>query len=655
MVFQKRARTVVEATGASVRESVGRGGVRLSLVGMVLAVGLGVLASVPVRGAEAAGQGRRETGEAFVEVSPVVYRFADTCNVYVIKRGRTGVAIDCGSGKWLDFLGELGIDRVAWVLFTHHHRDQCQGAQRVLASGAKVAVPAEEQRFFGEVEDYWRTVKIYRRYEFKPDFFVLRQSLSRIDKTVADGEALEVEGLRMEAVATPGHTPGSMSYVVEVAGKKVAFVGDLIHSPGKLWNAYSLQYAYADCGYQGANETLDSLGRLMAAGVETALPSHGVVITDLAAARITLGEHVRALVWYFTSLKPKAGPWFSEQVRDSSMETPDWLRVHGGRSCYSYTLVDEAGHGFMIDPAMEESWEGVVSDERIKTVERIWITHYHDDHVLMTNKVRERYGAEVWAHEKLVDVLEQPRAYNLPCLMEEPIKVDRVVREGESFSWRGWDCKAYNWPTQTYWHAGLLMQRDGVKYFVSGDGLYHPQHGADDNCRNYLRLEEDDGMVYSGKLLRELRPDYVLGGHGRRWRTYEEDFDYLLMHARQLRPVVEALVGQEDANFGMDEQWAHCYPYRSVVRGGATVGLAVRVRNHLGRAAEAEVEIRYPTDWQVGTVRSATTIAGKKTGQCLFELSVPEAVQAGRYVVTANVVFAGRDWGEVAEAIIDVN
>ena len=62
------------------------------------------------------------------KISEHLYRFQDTCNVYVVKDGTHAVLIDFGSGRILDHLGDLGITTVDWILHTHHHRDQCQGA-----------------------------------------------------------------------------------------------------------------------------------------------------------------------------------------------------------------------------------------------------------------------------------------------------------------------------------------------------------------------------------------------------------------------------------------------------------------------------------------------------------------------------------------------
>ena len=47
-------------------------------------------------------------------------------------------------------LGEIGVRRVEWVLFTHHHREQCQGAARLAAWKPQIAAPEIERALFEE-------------------------------------------------------------------------------------------------------------------------------------------------------------------------------------------------------------------------------------------------------------------------------------------------------------------------------------------------------------------------------------------------------------------------------------------------------------------------------------------------------------------------
>jgi glyoxylase-like metal-dependent hydrolase (beta-lactamase superfamily II) len=74
-------------------------------------------------------------------LSPDLFVWTDTCNVYVLRDGDAALLIDLGDGSVLDHLEDIGVKRVEWVLFTHHHREQCQGAPRLTGTGAKIGAP----------------------------------------------------------------------------------------------------------------------------------------------------------------------------------------------------------------------------------------------------------------------------------------------------------------------------------------------------------------------------------------------------------------------------------------------------------------------------------------------------------------------------------
>ncbi|MGH7957130.1 MAG: MBL fold metallo-hydrolase, partial [Opitutaceae bacterium] len=98
---------------------------------------LGVL---PAHAAWAQGTSPRSAAAATAKTSlrsfaaqsmPDLFVWTDTCNVYVLRDGDTALLIDLGDGSVLDHLADIGVKRVEWVLFTHHHREQCQGYPRL--------------------------------------------------------------------------------------------------------------------------------------------------------------------------------------------------------------------------------------------------------------------------------------------------------------------------------------------------------------------------------------------------------------------------------------------------------------------------------------------------------------------------------------------
>ena len=62
---------------------------------------------------------------------PDLFLWTDTCNVYVLRDGDAALLINFGDGSVLDHLSEIGVKRVEWVLFTDHHREQCQGGSKL--------------------------------------------------------------------------------------------------------------------------------------------------------------------------------------------------------------------------------------------------------------------------------------------------------------------------------------------------------------------------------------------------------------------------------------------------------------------------------------------------------------------------------------------
>jgi glyoxylase-like metal-dependent hydrolase (beta-lactamase superfamily II) len=105
--------------------------------------------------------------------------------------------------------------KIEWILETHVHADHLSGAPYLkLKTGAKVAI--------GEhIRDVQKI--------FRPIFNALDVSGtgSEFDVLLKDGDAFQIGELKIEVVATPGHTPACMSYKIGNA----VFVGDTLFMP----------------------------------------------------------------------------------------------------------------------------------------------------------------------------------------------------------------------------------------------------------------------------------------------------------------------------------------------------------------------------------------------------------------------------------------
>src|SRR3954454_5954538 len=148
------------------------------------------------------------------DVVPGIARFRDTCNVYVLRSGRDAVLVDAGSGAVLDHLDAIGVDRVTDVLVTHHHRDGVQGLARLVEHGARIWVPPYERELVAGIDRRWQTRQLEVDYDLRQDRFSLLEAVP-VTGTVAEYRTQAYGGVEVHALPTPGHTVGSVTYLVE--------------------------------------------------------------------------------------------------------------------------------------------------------------------------------------------------------------------------------------------------------------------------------------------------------------------------------------------------------------------------------------------------------------------------------------------------------
>lgn len=169
----------------------------------------------------------------------------DGTNTWVLRGGEGGraVVVDPGplDGGHLDAVASVA-GEVAVVLLTHGHPDHSEGA-RAFAEGVGCPVRAVEPEY--------------------------RLGLDGL----GDGDVVEVDGLELHVVGTPGHTADSVSFLLP--GHCALLSGDTVLGRG------TTVVAHPD-GRLGAY--LDSLRRLrdltQSAGVERIWPGHGPVVDD---------------------------------------------------------------------------------------------------------------------------------------------------------------------------------------------------------------------------------------------------------------------------------------------------------------------------------------------------------------------------------------
>jgi hydroxyacylglutathione hydrolase len=145
----------------------------------------------------------------------------ENCFIVRQKDATTAVIVDPGDEpeRLVNALQELGIEQVEAILLTHTHFDHI-GAVAPIArnTGAPVYCPELETDVLANIMDYvsWPGFGPFESYE--------------ADRTVGGGERLELAGLPIEVLFTPGHSPGHVTYALP--DEEAVFSGDVLFQGG---------------------------------------------------------------------------------------------------------------------------------------------------------------------------------------------------------------------------------------------------------------------------------------------------------------------------------------------------------------------------------------------------------------------------------------
>jgi glyoxylase-like metal-dependent hydrolase (beta-lactamase superfamily II) len=621
------------------------------------------------------------TTPAFERISDRLYRFQDTCNVYVVidpQDATRCVLIDFGSGDCLDRLAEIGVSRVDWILHTHHHRDQAQGDYQAAARGIPIAVPEHERHLFDDVENFWKNRRIYHLYYMRNTYFTLVESVP-VAQELRDYQALTWAGLRFDVLPSPGHTVGSITLLAEIESRRVAFSGDLIYAPGKVLSLYDLQYQYGQT--DGVDCAMVSADLLRQQAPDLLCPSHGMPMAHAGEALTLLLDRLGGWREFYTfGAKGTLDAEFVEVV-------PGVIECTSSMSQF-YALVAPSGKALFVDYGsasgsffgafngafgggdrmrfVEHSLAELRTRYGMKQVDVAMPSHMHDDHLNGFPHLQRLYGTRVWAYENMKDVLEHPEGYLLGCTNAEPIHVDRTFGDWEAVDWEGFDLTTVHSPGHTEYQMALLARAGGKRIAFTGDNYF--KHVLPDgamrirhNVIYYNHVEKDSFLKSVDNLLR-FEPEIIAPGHGPAFDVTRADLEAYRVRQQEQTSRWEGLLPDEgdgparSTNYGLDPKWASFYPYQAHADGDGRVDLEVRVRNYDRRAASAKVELRLPRAWDREPAAQEVELPEDGTGTARFKLRVPADFwwPVSRIAIAADLTIDGRRLGQVTEAVVDL-
>jgi glyoxylase-like metal-dependent hydrolase (beta-lactamase superfamily II) len=602
-----------------------------------------------------------------------------TAGVQVVRGPVNGVLIERG-GETLAIYGDPRPDpaKARQVLFTHHRRDVAWAARLMVERGTAAVAPEAEKALFTDVEMFWNRYRTARYHDYENQSSRILASPIPLSRTVRGGDTIGWQGLAIQVMDTRGYTRGAVSYLVEIDGKRIACVGDLIYGDGQLLDLFSLQDAIPQVqedGYHGwaarAGDIVQSLRKVAQWKPDLLIPARGPVIRDPQKAIETLIGRLQAaftshfaidaLRWYRGDDKIRAMAarvlgstpinWMpmAEHVQQ---KLPGWIIPITN----SRLIVSRTGAAFLVDCGNRKVIQEVERLKRegvIKQLDGIYITHYHDDHSDLAQALADEFHCPVYFCREMRDILEHPERYRMPCLSPNAIHSVRPMDDGATQRWNEFEFTYSYFPGQTIYHGGLVAKPDnGQAVFFVGDSF--TPTGMDDYCllnRNFLAPEK--GFLHCLNTIRKMTGDYVLINQHvpPAFRFSPKQIDFMIETFEHRRKLLADLFPWDDPNFGVDEEWAQFYPYTAEVSAGGRVQLKVILRNHSASQQEFRVTPHAPAGWTVARDPVVVSVGPRQENSVNIPVT---AGNAGVGVVTADVAFGPWDLREWTEAIVTV-
>ena len=603
-------------------------------------------------------------------LSENLFVLEDTCNVYLIKDGNNGLLIDFGSGAILEHLSGLGISKVDWILHTHHHRDQAQGDLLAVERQIPIAVPEHERQYFQSVENFWRNRRIFDLYYVRNDFFSLSQDVP-VAALLRDYETFRWRRYQFLIQPTPGHTPGSITLVAGIDGRKVAFSGDLMHSSGKVLTLYDMQYYYEE--HEGVDLAAYSLAELVKLKPELLCPSHGQELADPLPG---MQESINKLGDWFKFWHPGGGFTLDNKPREL---TPHVIAHFQTMSCF-YAIISDSGKALFIDyggPSwnsfyafkdavdiydrfrfVEHSIDNLRANYGLKSVDVAIPSHMHDDHLNGFPYLAKHHNTKIWCFENFADILKNPGGQNLGCTLGEPIPVDRILRDRETFRWQEFEFTAVHSPGHTNYQMALFATIDGLRIAFTGDAFFHDAIRPFQIRHNLIyrnRVKTGDHLKSVANLL-EFQPHVIAPGHG---EPFMVDLDMLGEFKAKLErqdSLCRSLIADPDTDIGLDPSWIQLYPYQSTAFPGRTYEFEVWARNHRQQTLSLEIALVLPTGWRCNPSVTKMIVGPHEQSKAPVFITIPPEFRPHqpRIAIVADVKANGRYVGQIAEAVINV-
>lgn len=614
----------------------------------------------------------------FVELAPNLFSWTDVCNVYVLRDGDTAVLIDLGDGSVLDALGQIGVKRVEWVLFTHHHREQCQGAPRLQGKDTSIAGPEAERALF-EQPHAFRKLKVslgdahtvhgasYVRPAIEP---------VKLERGFRNMDTFAWRQHEIWCVATPGNSPGGMSYLVKIDGRWIAFSGDIMHNGAALHTWFDSEWDYGFA--KGIYALYNSASLLECFDARLLCPSHGPVIEEPDGQLRTYMQKLKDLTPVFLrgwDVYTFAGGDQDNVSKATSVPhvwhiSPHLYKFKGPDYWANFTLlIADSGHALAIDCGivdhnfLDESLRLMQERLGLKQIDACIITHMHGDHCVDAPYLREKHGAKIWTLDRVAPKIENPEWFEYAAPVQaygakvDRVKFDGIFRSGETIDWEGYKLTIDWMPGQTEFHCCIHGEIDGKLVAFTGDNIFGSTTDPRQNghecvmARNSGILEE--GYIYAGEYLKRLNPDLIVGAHGWVMPEPKAFIERYLETAIKVRDAFQSLSSTDDYRLMFDPYWVRAEPYRLAAKPGDTVDVKLFIRNFRKSEQKHQITVQTPPGITATPSMLEGALPAETTASFPLKLTIGSDAKLQANIIAFDATLDGRHYGPWFDMLVD--